>query len=83
MNTSRIVAVVLILGLSLGCGHYTPLLRSAYIEPAGSCGYQVVIGMETTSLTSSDIVFSRCMTLDEAKALADQINRDMEGKWPK
>jgi hypothetical protein len=73
---------LLITGLS-GCNVPNDYAtKNAYVvSEAGqdqAC-YKVAIGFTKVS----DEKISRCLTLDEAKTIADSINRSMDGKWNK
>lgn len=52
-------------------------LNNAYIEPDGDCGYIVKIG----AYEGKDQRLSQCMSLEDARNLAAQINKDMGNKW--
>jgi len=75
----KALTVYISIFLSAGCGanHFT--VQNAYVaSQSGGC-YEVRLGFPMVS----DETISQCLSLDEAKATADAINRDMQGKWIK
>lgn len=75
MRTTLSAVALLALSLCTACA--PTYVRNAYVDPSGSCGYTVNIG----GYQGKDIVLSKCMTLEEAKELANLLNKDMAGKW--
>lgn len=72
----KITGLLLALILMTGCAHSE--LHYAYIAPNGSCGYKVMLHER---FSGPDPELSKCMQLESAEVLADQINRDMQESW--
>jgi hypothetical protein len=74
----RWLVLLLLLLPEMSCTH-ADYIQSAYIAPAGSCGYVVMLHDPIGGDRNPQL--SKCLPLNEATVLAAQINKDMSGKW--
>lgn len=77
MKNLFLLALIGSLGMT-GCARAIHI-RSAYISPSGPCGYVVMLGDPAGN--ELDPQLSRCLPIDQSRAIADQINTTMADKW--
>lgn len=77
MKRVNLILVLLLAGFFTGCA--PSIVRYAYITPGGACGYRVYI--KSPMGFDGNVPLSTCMPLEDAWNLANQINKDMAGKW--